>query len=161
MYMQLTQISPLLAMRTRTKCQTWTLIYRLRYQQANVKYVFSNCVKLLFMHLQFFLSFLPSCLSLVTFQPMVAVALCLIKPFTFTFTLYFWDRLLVYRAALMPHWCLSSVCLSVCLSVCRLSVTSWYRFETVPCSGFKFQRIVGQGVGSYGAERHSKRRNRF
>ncbi len=48
----------------------------------------------------------------------------------------------------MLHWCLSSVC--------RLSVTSWYRFETVQCSGLKFYRILEQGAGSYGAERRPK-----
>ncbi len=46
--------------------------------------------------------------------------------------------------------------LRCCLSVCRLSVTSWYRFETVQYSGLKFYRMVGQDVGSYGAERHPK-----
>ena len=46
----------------------------------------------------------------------------------------------------MLHWC---------LSVC-LSVTTWYRFETVQRSGLKLYLMVGQGLGSYGAERHQK-----
>ena len=48
----------------------------------------------------------------------------------------------------MLHWCLSSVC---------LSVTPWYRFETVQCSGLKLYRMVGQGLDPYNAERHPKR----
>jgi len=47
--------------------------------------------------------------------------------------------------------------LHCCLSVCN----TLYRFETVQRSGLKFYRVVGQGLGSYVAERHSKRRNRF
>ena len=41
------------------------------------------------------------------------------------------------------------------LPVVCLSVTPWYRFETVQHSGLKFYRMVGQGLGS-GAERHPK-----
>ncbi len=46
---------------------------------------------------------------------------------------------------------------STLLSVCRLSVTSWYRFETAQHGELKFNRMVGQGLGSYGAEGHAKR----
>ena len=46
-------------------------------------------------------------------------------------------------------------------SVCLLSVTSWYHSETVQCSGLKFHRMAGQGVCSYDAKRHPKRRGRF
>ncbi len=39
---------------------------------------------------------------------------------------------------------------------CCLSVTTWYRFETVQRSGMKLYRMVGQDLGSYGAERNPK-----
>ncbi len=42
--------------------------------------------------------------------------------------------------------------------VCLSSVTTWYRFETVQHSGLKFYWMVEKDAGSYGVERHPKRR---